>query len=307
MTMTLETLGHLKSAQADDVRRLLAIASAADGRAALGEQKRTQIDQQDIGWSAVLAGDGGDLIGYAHIRWDPPGHTPRASAEIVRHPDHRGTEELGFALVGAVRDEIARQGGGTLFIWAPHVEDPSTTLPARAGLRVQRRLLVMVTEVASPPAFDLPDGVRIRAFRPGRDERAFLEVNNAAFATHPEQGGWTERTLTGRMGLEWFDPEGLLMAWRGDEALGFHWTKQHADGRGEVYVIGVHPRAQGLGLGRSLLAAGIAHLHEHGIRQVILYVDGESEAAVGLYESAGFRTDYADVCYAEEVPAGSSL
>ena len=56
------------------------------------------------------------------------------------------------------------------------------------------------------------DGLRLRAFRPGRDEDAWLSVNSRAFAHHPEQGGWTRTDLAEREASDWFDPAGLLIA-----------------------------------------------------------------------------------------------
>jgi mycothiol synthase len=107
------------------------------------------------------------------------------------------------------------------------------------------------------------------------------------------------------------------MAWRSAEGdaeqlLGFHWTKWHSHDSdevpahepvGEVYVLAVHPRAQGLGLGRALLEAGLAHLYDRDCRLAVLYVDCADAAAVRLYESSGFGLAYREVCYETEVDA----
>ena len=87
----------------------------------------------------------------------------------------------------------------------------------------------------------------------GADEDAWLAVNAAAFAGHSEQGRWTRADLLAREAEPWFDPAGFLLAERENVLLGFHWTKVHADGMGEVYVLGVDPAAHGLGLGSALL------------------------------------------------------
>ncbi|HKC27687.1 MAG TPA: mycothiol synthase, partial [Jatrophihabitans sp.] len=148
---------------------------------------------------------------------------------------------------------------------------------------------------------DLPDdpplakGVTIRAFEPGRDDEAWLAVNAAAFATHAEQGQWTEADLQARIAEPWFDAAGFLLAEREGSLLGYHWTKVHPDGAGEVYVLGVAPQAQGLGLGKALLTRGLHHLRQRGCRVVLLYVDGDNAGARKLYERAGFAEHDLDV------------
>ncbi len=94
------------------------------------------------------------------------------------------------------------------------------------------------------PEPKLADGVNVRTFsaRPGRRGLARLALNAEAFAHHPEQGSLTQRDLDDRKAEVWFDPSGFFLAFRGDELVGFHWTKVHAEeGLGEVYVLGVRP------------------------------------------------------------------
>src|ERR1019366_3562065 len=45
---------------------------------------------------------------------------------------------------------------------------------------------------------------------PGRDDEAWLDINNRAFAGHPEQSAWTLEDLHERTTAEWFDPEAFL-------------------------------------------------------------------------------------------------
>ena len=85
-----------------------------------------------------------------------------------------------------------------------------------------------------------------------------LRVNAAAFAHHPEQGSMDAAELAERMAEPWFDPAGLLVADRRRTGmLGFHWTKRHSATLGEVYVVGIDPDAQGRGVGRTLVDAGL--------------------------------------------------
>ena len=97
-------------------------------------------------------------------------------------------------------------------------------------------------------------------------------------------------------------PAGDVRADDPDDVAGFHWTKVHpasgdAAAIGEVYAVGIAPDHQGHGLGRALTAAGINHLAEQGLDEVMLYVDADNPAAMALYESLGFERWHVDVMY----------
>jgi mycothiol synthase len=147
------------------------------------------------------------------------------------------------------------------------------------------------------PISDEHPRVKTRPFQPGVDEAAWLEVNNRAFALHPEQGGWTLDTILEREAEPWFDPEGFLVHERGGRMAGSCWTKVHHEAEppmGEIYVVSVDPDFQGLGIGRSLVLAGLDHLGALGMQLTMLYVDAANDPAVSLYRSLGFEVDHVD-------------
>jgi mycothiol synthase len=239
------------------------------------------------------------LVGYARL--------DDGAAELVVHPDAR---RRGFG--GALLDRLVEHAGDReLSVWAHGDLPGSAELLASRGFERARVLLQMRRDLAGvdpDPRPALPEGVLVQAFRPGRDEDAWLRVNSRAFAHHPEQGSWTAEDLRLREAEPWFDAAGFLLAWRGDPdaggvLLGSHWTKVHPPGDvadepvGEVYVLGVDPDAQGLRLGRALTDLGLAHLRGRGLGQVLLYVEEDNEAAVRLYESRGFRRFSVDVSW----------
>ena len=78
---------------------------------------------------------------------------------------------------------------------------------------------------------------------------------------------------------------------------GFHWTKMHDPALGEVYVVGVDPDEQGSGLGRALTLAGLRHLRDRGVAQVMLYVDEDNVPAIRMYEGLGFTRTTVDAMY----------
>lgn len=183
--------------------------------------------------------------------------------------------------------------------WIPGADTRIVDALQRAAFRVDREQHQM--RVPLPPSARpmWPAGVRVVPFRVGTDETAWLRVNNRAFRNHPDQGGWIASQLDRRMAEDWFDPAGFLLAWRRDELVGFCWTKLHSEPErlGEIFVIGVDPDAQGLGLGRALVTAGLEFLAtERACPTGVLYVAATNTAAISLYESMGFtiaRTDTA--------------
>jgi mycothiol synthase len=134
----------------------------------------------------------------------------------------------------------------------------------------------------------------IRTFNPAADKDLWLALNNKIFTNHPDQGNWALADLENRMAETWFDPAGFFLATKGNEIVGFVWTKIHQDlvnqdPVGELYVVGVDPDHAHQGIGRAVSVAAINYLIEKGLKRSMLYVDADNEKGLGLYTSLGFN------------------
>lgn len=295
------TAGPLPPTTADAVRALAQRAAAVDGVAPLSEQPLLWLTEPEAPAVHLQAAVDDVLVGYAQL---DVGSQTSVKAELVVDPDHRRTG-IADALLARARAEAEVVDERDLRVWA-HGDLPAARAFARsAGMVVVRELLQMRVDLAARPSQDLPlpPGVTVRTFRPGADEDAWRRVNSRAFAHHPEQGRITSADLRAREAEDWFDPRGFLLAERDGYLLGSVWTKVHPTGEhgpdrvGEIYVVGVDPDAQGLGLGRALTARGLDHLQDEGLTTAILYTGAENTVAVHTYERAGFVRAGADVMF----------
>jgi len=272
------------SVRNEDLDGLLAGVAAADGRPGLSEHKyvrRTGADDARVGtWGvdgrlavlAVAAGRAADpgLHWSLEIAVDPAARSPANDREAI---------VLGGAMVPA--DESR-----SLWAW----RDAQVAAAQALGYEVVRSLMRMEVTLLGRPIQRGSFVVHLAPIDADRDLREVVEVNNCAFAGHREAGALTLSEVEEQMRRSWYDPEGFLAARRAGHLVGFCWTKRHPGGVGEIYIIAVDPAAHGLGLGRTLLDAGLTHLATGGAETGMLWVDGDNEAAAELYRSAGFAT-----------------
>ncbi|MBM7798345.1 mycothiol synthase [Microlunatus panaciterrae] len=281
---------ELTEEQRRQILHLVAAADRVDGFSALNEAGLLALRHPAGDVCHLVATEAGELVGYAQLHHD----RPTSTGELVVAPGRRGQgvgHQLLVALVGQARSPLQ--------IWAIGDSAAARRLAEREGFHRVRELLIMRRRLVQlPPTPPLPAGVRIRTFEVGRDETSWLRLNAVAFAHHPEQGRLTRADLAVRLAEDWFDPAGFFLAERGQELVGFHWTKQHPGRLGEVYVLGVDPTAGGGGLGRALLVHGLQHLAAVGNTEVELYVEADHERAVRLYSGYGFEVTNRDVMYA---------
>jgi mycothiol synthase len=235
----------------------------------------------------LVARDDGETLGYANVNTTGDAFGNQIVELFVRPGARR--RGVGTALV----DEVLAIDS-PLRLWSHRDHPGAARIAEKKNLTRVRELLQMRLD----NSVELPAATRrFRTFVPGQDEQAMVDVNKAAFAWHPEQGMLTVADVVATEKEGWFDPAGFFLAEENGEVTGFHWTKVHPDGTGEVYVVGIHPDAQGGGLGKALTLAGLHYLRERGVPEIILYVESDNAPAVAVYTRMGFTLAYTNVAY----------
>ncbi len=212
--------------------------------------------------------------------------TPGRNGWTVTLDVPSGADEARQRMLEAAGQALALNGGGRLEYWIDPVTDNCDRVPLSAGYTPFRDLCRL-----ERPLPALPSDLTTRAFTLD-DADAFLDVNNRAFAWHPEQRDQTLADLEARMAEPWFDADGFRI-WDHEGAVGgFCWTKVHAGESppvGEIYVIAVDPELHGQGLGRRLTLAGLEWLSAAGLRHAMLYVESDNRPANRVYDALGFE------------------
>lgn len=274
---------------AEAIAELARVATAHDGVAPFNDDTRLRLEEREL----VAAWRADALVAAALARRTDDGGL---DAELVVHPALRG-QGIGGQLVTALR----RMATGPVTVWSHGRLSSATDFATEHGLTPVRTLLRLarpLTEADGDGPAEVPEGVALERFDAERDTDAFLALNARVFRDHPEQGALDRPGLDARRNESWYADEDFLLARDSSDGrlLGYNWLKLE-DGDGEVYVIGVDDDAAGRGIGRALMAAGLARMHAAGMTRTSLYVEGDNERALRLYRSLGYLDDLVDVQY----------
>jgi ribosomal protein S18 acetylase RimI-like enzyme len=264
---------HFSSLTARQRAEMMAIATEFEishGRDALDENRRRSVQHGANGNYWIARSERGEIVSFAVAETNLLG----TSIEIV-----------GGAYDASLDESLRRSGIADALWWLrdnqiPHVDH-----------EVVRFLRYMEADEIhhEPPVTDLT----LRTFAQGRDDDAWIEANNRAFADHPEQGACDRQSLQARLQEHWFDPSGFLLLLDEGQIAASCWTKIHELPEvrtGEIYVIFVHPDFQGRGLGELVLRYGLESIHHRGVHRASLFVEDSNFPAITMYEKLGFET-----------------
>lgn len=302
----------LTPGQARAVSDLMETVTEHDSVAALDEAARLQLKasaRRRGVWHLLEYSRERVLVGYASILSD-------GTVQGMVHPEHRH-QGHGTALLTRAMTLTPNPA-----VWVHGADSDTSSFLRSHGFESTRELVTMSLELepcaAEHTVPDMPpkEPESVQYATLDDDPSVIDEIvalNAAAFAEHPEQGELTRRDFDQRMHGPWFDPADLHLARIDGELAAFLWIKREVGGnRAEVYVVGTAPDHEGHGLATALLSRALRGVEEDGIRVVHLYVEGDHDRAIGLYERLGFTVTGRDLQFQldtngdDELPSGSA-
>ncbi|MBC8077177.1 MAG: GNAT family N-acetyltransferase [Chloroflexales bacterium] len=220
-----------------------------------------------------------------------------ASCDGYVHPAHTergiGTQLLRLA-VSRVRAATAGLAPGQPVRLRANVyssDEAARRLFEGEGFQIARHFWQMrIALHEAPPAPVWPNGITVRPFVPGHDERVAYETVEGAFADHwghadRTQEQWEEANMRG----ENFDPSLWFLAFEGDEPAGVLLGFKRAE-MGWVRNLGVLRPWRRRGLATALLLHAFGAFYGRGEHTVGLGVDAASlTGATRVYEQVGMH------------------
>jgi mycothiol synthase len=151
---------------------------------------------------------------------------------------------------------------------------------------------VFMQHTGEIPEIHPPKGFVIRPLAGIDEVDAYVELHRSVFESRNMTREWRMRTLDRPehhpdLDLVAVAPDGRLAAF----FIG--WMNQEPGGRveGQIEPIGVHQDFRKMGLGGAILIEGLRRLKLHHAQDIYVITDNYRNAALDLYESAGFRVE----------------
>ncbi len=264
-------------------------------------------DHRPDDWSVAVDADG-TLVGTSSLMAREP-YVDMWAMTCV-HPS-AGGRGIGTALLSTTiaqakiaAAEAPDTADQMLRAWRWASNTKAAELFAALGF-VQSRLwftLEIALDDALADSGPAPDGIRIRPFIRGVDERALYETHEEAFRDHYGVGPVSYDFYAHAVFAdELFDPDLTLLATDGDRVVGMCvCAPAKAEGPGVAVVdeLGVIRDWRRRGIGTALLRHGFAVLTARGFHRAFLDVDTENATgALGLYQRAGMQTKAESISY----------
>lgn len=241
----------------------------------------------DLETDTLTAFTEGELAGYAELR---DGDSP------FIYLANRNNLDLGFQLLKYLEQKAAFKAGGKIQLVTQISErnQPLLQLFASNGYTSSLSFLIMELNLTEYPATpQWPEGIRVRTFDRGLDERITYQIDEEASKDKGYHNPLSYEDWVKRMGMnrDTFDPALWFLAYCGSDVVGVA-LNTHALEPSAIWVdhLSVLREWRNKGIGKALLLHSFGEFYQRGLKTVKLSVDSKSLTnAPRLYESVGMK------------------
>ncbi len=198
----------------------------------------------------------------------------------------------------------------TLSTGLPAIDKAGQQRLAKEGFtRIRRAWRMEIALNEAPPKPQWPEGIVVRTFISGQEERAVFDAVEEAFRDHwgympGNFAQWQHWTVERQV----FDPSLWFLACAGNEIAGTSLCEYQAVDRGWVNDLAVRRPWRRKGLGMALLYHSFGEFYRRGIRNVGLEVDSQNlTGATRLYERVGMHATRQYDTFEKELRPGVEL
>lgn len=215
----------------------------------------------------------------------------RGRAEVDVHPAYRG-RGIGAALLAWTEERAREVGWPTAGQTIADANTAAIELFRRNAYAPRWTSWILEIRLDEEPALEaaVPEGIRIRAFEPGRDDRDAFRLIDDAFNEWPDRDepwpyeDWS--TLVVHHPL--FVADVSCLAYDGDDLVGAALCFDYPGEEGWVQQLATKATHRRRGIARALLQEAFRGFHARGKATCGLTTDSRT-GALALYEKVGMR------------------
>jgi mycothiol synthase len=247
----------------------------------------------DLSTDCVVVFADDSLVGHGEL------FVPDRRAEVNVHPGHRGVG-LGTWLLGWTESRSREIGAPNVRQIVSDEDVAGAELLGTQGYVTLHTSWILEIDVPERPAVQTPEGIVIRDFESGRDDREVYRLIEDAFSEWPDRqptafGDWASRAIH----REGFEPWMVPVAVDGDEIVGVANLVPSPES-GWVQYLATKASHRHRGIARAVLQHAFAMFHDRGRRSCGLSTDSRT-GALSLYEKLGMRVMRSFTTYSKEV------
>lgn len=134
--------------------------------------------------------------------------------------------------------------------------------------------------------------LKIRPFKEGFDEEAFVSIFNAVYADYDDIRSMTLEEMKKMQESPSSSSDGMFIAeWNGETAgmINAYVDKLREDEKGFIQWLGVLPKFRGKGIAKKLVEKALESLRQRGMKVAEAAAQTDREACMHIFESFGFK------------------